>query len=187
MLRGKILVSTLEIRCAASFKTTAAQRISDPSHAQDRALTPTLLGKFCTGGPLQQAPALQGAGPARCLAAGGASPSRQKDHWLLISSGTHSGFPAPASVPARLLLCSPLRECQHTQPAQCCQRPVAAPGSWRRASCRKVEAYLPSVPLPATWELPQVRRRGPRTLSWHAWEPQFPHVDPGLPGDCSFL
>lgn len=61
----------------------------------------------------------KGLGPARCLAAGDASPSgRRLTHWLLIGSDTHSRFPThptPASIPARLLSLLPLRECPHTQ------------------------------------------------------------------------
>lgn len=49
-------------------------------------------------------------GPAGCLAAGGASPTRQKDHWLLVSSGTHSRFPAPGLHPSQTFVTAPHSE-----------------------------------------------------------------------------
>lgn len=82
-------------------KTLAAQRRSDSCRAPSR--SPNTLHREASSSQ-------KGLGPVRRLVAGDTSPSRQRDHWLLISSGTHSGFPAPSLHPSQTFVTGPHSE-----------------------------------------------------------------------------
>ena len=107
----------LEKHCCSKYKGSFPRPKPEPRYPAP--LSSSSQKDHCRGHQL-----FKGLGPAGGLAAGGASPFRQEDHWLLISSGTLSrDSPPPASIPARLLLLLPTQR----------MSPHSAPG-WQKLS-----------------------------------------------------